>query len=313
MAFKTKVILAAVLVAIALLSFFVIGNIADNPDNHTETIAALDESKNNVLAMTAGALGIATAASLLPGDVGEPISETLTQIISGLAVVLAVILLEKYLLTVFGFAAFKILIPIGCLVLGATLFMRNTFRPKRLLTQLASKLMVFGLVLFLAIPLSVGVSRMIQQTYQSQFNETITYSEDITESVTEDIDATAEEASTTEKSTEEKNGNLLENLGDALAGIPDAASQIPGAIQSIPGSVAQAATDSVSGVTDSLSKFVGRYVEGFAVMIVTSCLIPVIVLLLFLWLANVLLGINVSIPRVSPPAFGKRKEESAKE
>ena len=313
MAFKTKVILAGVLVAVALLSFFVIGNIADNPDTHSDTIAALDESRNNVLIMTGGALGIATAASLLPADVGEPISETLTQIISGLAVVLAVILLEKYLLTVFGFAAFKVLIPIGCLILGATLSMRKTFAPRRILTQLASKLMVFGLVLFLAIPLSVGISRMVQQTYQAQFEDTIAASESISEAAAEDIDATAEATANETDGESEQSGNLLENLGAALSSIPEAASHIPENLQQLPQTVADSASNTVSGAANKLSGFVDRYVEGFAVMIVTSCLIPIIVILLFFWLANVLLGINVSLPRFSPAGLAKRKGENAKE
>lgn len=104
---------------------------------------------------------------------------------------------------------------------------------------------------------------------------------------------------------------MLENLGSALSKIPDAAAQIPENIKKLPGSVAKAASDSVSGVADGLSVFVKKYVEGFAVMIVTSCLIPVIVIMLFFWLANVLLGINVSIPRIAPPALAKRKKEGA--
>ena len=298
MEFRTKVILAALLVVVALLSFFVIGNIADNPETHSDTIAALDDSRNNVLLMTAGALGVSTAASILPADAGKPVSEALTQIISGLAVILAVIMLEKYLLTVFGFAAFKILIPIGCLLLGVALLMRPYFAPRQTLVRLASKSMVFGLVIFLAIPLSVGVSKMVQQTYQTQFEETIAVSENISNAAAEGIDATANEAEDGNGNEEEKGGNVLENLGTAIAGIPDAAAQLPENIASLPKSVADSAVNSVSGAADKLKSLVGRYIEGFAIMVVTSCLIPIIVILVFFWLANVLLGINTGIPRM---------------
>ena len=37
-------------------------------------------------------------------------------------------------------------------------------------------------------------------------------------------------------------------------------------------------------------------VEAFAVMVVTSCAVPVLVLLLFLWVANMLLGIKIEVP-----------------
>ena len=318
MAFRTKVILAAILVVVALLSFFVIGNIADNPETHSDTMAALDESRNNVLLMTAGAIGVSTAASILPADAGKPVSEALTQIVSGLAVVLAVIMLEKYLVAVFGFATFKILVPIGCLLFGVALFMRPSFGPRRTLTQLASKLIVFGLVLFFAIPLSVGVSKMVQQTYQSQFDEIIEVSGEISDAAAETIDATAEETENGEKAEANGGGNVLDNLGAALSSIPEAAShlpeaaaQIPENLQRLPQSIADSAVNTVSGAADKLKGFVGQYVEGFAVMIVTSCLIPIIVILLFFWLANILLGINVSIPRIPRPTLGKPSEESA--
>lgn len=45
---------------------------------------------------------------------------------------------------------------------------------------------------------------------------------------------------------------------------------------------------------------------------VTSCVIPILVLLFFLWTANVLLGIDVSAPAGALAARGKRLVTSPK-
>ena len=54
------------------------------------------------------------------------------------------------------------------------------------------------------------------------------------------------------------------------------------------------------GVTGQLDKFentLNRITESIAVLIVTSCAIPVAVLIFFLWLVKLLTGINIEIPQ----------------
>ena len=67
-------------------------------------------------------------------------------------------------------------------------------------------------------------------------------------------------------------------------------------------------TGAVSGVLNRLSSLLNRFLEALAVMLVTSCLIPVLVLLLFVWLIKLLWGL-------APDALPSlpRKKESAKE
>ena len=54
--------------------------------------------------------------------------------------------------------------------------------------------------------------------------------------------------------------------------------------------------DGLTSITDGVLDQVNAFIEWLAVMIVTSCVIPVIVLLFFLWVANAILGIDVSAP-----------------
>ena len=49
-------------------------------------------------------------------------------------------------------------------------------------------------------------------------------------------------------------------------------------------------------MTDEIVQQVTDLIEGVIVMIVTSCVIPLLVLVAFLWLGHVLLGIDISGP-----------------
>ena len=58
----------------------------------------------------------------------------------------------------------------------------------------------------------------------------------------------------------------------------------------------------MSGVGTKIDEFktmLNNMLEALAVMIVTSCLIPIIVLLFFIWLIKVIL--NVTVPMPMPP------------
>ena len=71
---------------------------------------------------------------------------------------------------------------------------------------------------------------------------------------------------------------MLEQLADGASGL--VASVTSGAKQ----------------MTDEIVQQVTDLIEGVIVMIVTSCVIPLLVLAAFLWLGHVLLGIDISGP-----------------
>ena len=65
------------------------------------------------------------------------------------------------------------------------------------------------------------------------------------------------------------------------------------------------------GVTGQLNKFentLNRLTESIAVLIVTSCAIPIAVLMFFIWLIKLLTGVSIQIPnvRLSKMAWRKR-------
>ena len=257
---RFRFFIIGLLVVLGLVSAFPLRAVFSSPDTYATSIATLDDKKNNVLGMVAASTGASAAITAIPDDVGTPIADKLMDLSTNLILVLAVIYLEKYLLTVFGFAAFGILIPaaLACFVISLALYCRSTLSGSFALV--ARKLLVLAIVLWVTVPAGVAVTNMIDRTYE------ISYA---TESV-EGVEAEAE----AEEDTEEGGSPI-----DFIISIPE--------------KIADAAT----GVADEMLSQVNRLIEGVAVMIVTSCIIPILVLLFFLWMANLLLGINVDAPR----------------
>lgn len=58
---------------------------------------------------------------------------------------------------------------------------------------------------------------------------------------------------------------------------------------------------------------VNDLIEGVAVMVITSCVIPILVLLFSLWVANTLLGIDVSTPTNALRERAKKMKPRPKE
>jgi len=261
---KWKIAMAVAAVAIALLSFFVVGDIASSTETHTATIDSLDQKKGTVMGLVAASTAASAAVSLLPGDAGTPIAEKLVDLSSDFLIVITAIYLEKYLLTTLGFAAFKILIPLSCLVLLAAVFVSRRLPLRQAMIRLSAKLALFGIALFFVVPVSIGVSGMIESTYEDSVNDTLALAEKTTEEIEEASAASADASN--------------ESILDFITSIPESA------------------TTAVTDMTADAQKALNGFIEALAVMIVTSCVIPILVLVFFLWLVKIILGVDVGAP-----------------
>ena len=113
-----SVVKAVLLILAALLSAFVLSKYAASPEFHQKTIEALDEKRTTVMELTAASTAASAAITLLPGDTATPIAEKLIDLSSYFLLVICAIYLEKYLVTMTGYAAFAVLIPLACVLLG---------------------------------------------------------------------------------------------------------------------------------------------------------------------------------------------------
>lgn len=99
-----KMIRVAILVVIALVSALVFGPPCSSPETYRDIYETLDERQNNVLKLAFGAAIISTVLSALPDDTGSYLSSEYADFYTGFAIIVSVLLLEKYLMSTIGFA-----------------------------------------------------------------------------------------------------------------------------------------------------------------------------------------------------------------
>ena len=73
----TKILLAALLVLVAVVSFFLVVKWASAQETHAVTIESIDGKTETVLKLTASSTLASAAVSAIPGDTATPIAEKL--------------------------------------------------------------------------------------------------------------------------------------------------------------------------------------------------------------------------------------------
>lgn len=144
----------------------------------------------------------------------------------------------------------------------------SLYRHPALFRRLALKLTAVGLALYLLIPFSFKVSDLVYGAYRESIDGTI---------------------------------SAAETLSDETAPLADAAED-KGVIQSI----LDRLSETTASLTDKAVDAVNRFVETLAVMIVTACVIPLLVLLFFLWIVKQLTGLDLSASLPRPRRSSRR-------
>ena len=241
-----------------ILSCTVIGNKFTDPVTYSHTIEALDKNRTTVLGLTAASAAASAAISAIPDDMCSPLANEISELTSWFMLILAVIYLEKYLLTILGAAACYILFPVGCSAL-----LVNCFFPGSMLKSIGTKLVAFGTALLLVIPTSVWVSDQINAIYSRSIEITVQSANAVSDNLF---------------------GEMADEAGENTTVIDEA--------KSILDNVA----GSVGGIIEQFKNVLNRFIEATAVMIVTTCLIPILVIMFFAWIVKTLFNIQIILP-----------------
>lgn len=260
MKFSHRTIVLITLLLIALFSILVLSRIVTSHDFNATTIESLDEKKDTVLKLAASAAATSTALSLIPGDAASPIANQIAKFTSYFIVILGAILLEKMLIAVVGYVSFTYIIPSACFIGITYLYLKID-----VLRNLAIKLAIFGIVLFAAIPASIQISDLIYDSYKASIDQTIDMAEQNKEYIEEK-----------KKDLSEEDQNWFSKVGVYL-------SNITSKIGSDISSMVKKGEDTLSTLLDAI-----------AVLIITTCVIPIVVILIFSWIIKILFGFDSS-------------------
>ena len=267
---KLQIGLIVALVVLALLSGFVARPHFADTKTWDSTIEVIDQKKGNVLALTTSCVALSAGITALPGDTGTPVAEQLAQLSGNLGIVLAVLYLEKYLLTILWSVGLGILIPFALVLFAISLGIHGRWSTSTVIRRVATRVLVVAIIGMVLVPASVWVSQKVDETYRVSIEQAQQKAADAADS-----DSSKASKKKTE-STESK--NVLEQLADGASGL----------VTSV--------TSGAKQMTDEIVQQVTDLIEGVIVMIVTSCVIPLLVLAAFLWLGHTLLGIDISGP-----------------
>ena len=283
---KLQLLLIAAPLVLALFSFLVLAKTTSGVDFHKANIESLENKKDKVMELTAASAAASAAITLIPGDVATPIASELADLSSKFVIVICAIYVEKYLLTITGYVTFAILIPIACIIfsIGALLMRPSTFR-------LSFRIGLLGLAFFLVIPASLEISRMLENTYHESIEATIESATQTAEEIKAETESIAESAPAETESEPEKPSQFTETIGSWLNSVTESGRELTENI-----------ANSVNQSTEAFRQLFNNMLEAFAVMLVTSCVIPILVLLLFVWMVKLIIGSgNGPMPPIPKP------------
>ncbi len=280
---KTKQVRGAICLAIMALCI-ALSFLFSRPETYISTNAVLDEQKSVTMGLVATTTSASIAISAIPGDVGSSISNQLADLSGKLAVILAIIYFEKFMMTTMGMVG-MIVMAIGVGFISFRYLKRRDWQQRPGLMQFGIKIMVVGLCIATLVPVSTGISSMINNEYQvyQQAETTQQTGTDANEQAQAESSDQQQDESSDSSSDTQSSGNILDALGSVFSSGAEAVANGVSA-------VATGASDAINSIGNTLNSLI----DTVAVMIVTSCLVPIVVLLFYFWIIKIVTGFDGS-------------------
>lgn len=253
---QKKLLIIAALFLVALISFLGLGRHFSNPDTFKASLKTLDEKKLNVMSLSAATTAASVAITVIPGDTATPIAEKLADFSGYFILIFCVIYAEKFLLAVGGALAFKIMIPIGCLILIIGLLFPDI---KDTCNGLAKKIIILGGFIFFLVPTSVWLSNTVEASYRASIENTVKEATNSANEVTEVAD--------------DEDSSAWDKFINTVSG-------------------------GIEGLMDKFKSVMNRMADAIAVYLVTTFLIPLLVVAFFVWVIKMIFGVNFKIPAI---------------
>lgn len=270
---KAKILVKVLLaVFFMMLSIFVLAYEVPQTKYVQSTVESLEASRTKIMEFSGATIATSLAITALPDDFGTPLADTLADMNTYFVFIFAVIFVEKLLVLEGVKFSFAWIIPIA---LG--LYILGTLVTKDSIKLFGKKLLIFGMAVVFVIPVSIHFTEKVCADYLVYVDETIEEANDGAQKVNEIM------------ATDEDEATIFDKLSSAFK-------------------------TAMSGMSDLLEYFenvIKKFVNSIAIMLVTSFVLPLIVLFIFRWLLRELFSLNLSLPQVKIMLPGKNKGEKA--
>lgn len=236
----------SLLIFLMVISFFVASSKAVNLPVFQNSVNTLDDSKEMVMNVTKATLGMSVAITLLPDDWGTPLADELADMNKYLVFMLGMIFVESLLITKGVPLTFKLIIPIGLVLLIIYLVTK-----KRMFRVIASKMLALSLVVIMVVPCGTAISNWLCEGGMSYVGETVSMAEE----GTDQVEGLSEDS---------QDKSFYEKVSSAF----------------------NTAIDGVKDMFDYYKGIVGKFLNAVAILVVAYCVIPVATFLLLFWILN---------------------------
>lgn len=237
-----------------------------------ETVKSLEESQNTITAFSGTTIATSVAISALPDDFATPLANTISDLNIYLIFMLIVVFVEKLIVLEGTKISLALIIPIACV-----LHIAYVWTTKEVCKQFARKFMILGVSVVLVIPISTHFTEIVCADYMTYVDETIAETQAGADKINEAM-------------TEDSNKSIFDKLSDAFE-------------------------TAIQGIKDLLTYFqnvVKKCVNSVAIMIVTTFVLPLLILILFRWLLKELFALNIPAPNVQISMLANKVKEFSK-
>lgn len=272
---KRKIVIIAILIFTMLLSMFVAPFVVGKIHIIETAQETLDAKKDAVVAITATAATVSVAVAAMPGDSTTPLANQIAELDIFFIIVLIAIYMLKILLFASTSLSFKFLFPIACALLIAYVLSNVSY-----LKRLAIKLIIFGLIIFLTVPISVKTMNVVDTALKTQ----------------EKIETVAidEVADTEAVKVEDEEKNWWIKFWDNVV---EKVEQVSNKVTAATKEMYQKAKNKFSELVDIVAS-----------LIITCCVIPLLVVIFLAWILKILFGINIQ-PKTTYDEMHKTLQE----
>lgn len=244
---KMEIALIVVFLIAMILSETIGRKMLTSPEFHSNTIQVLESQKNDALMLSAAVTVASTAITAIPDDTGSSIANELADLTLPLLLIVAVIYLEIYLLTTFGWVSSTLLFP-AAFALGIGYVVSR----KAFILVWIKRILILAIALLLIIPVSAKVTSGINETFEESINQKFSAA-----------------AYIVEETEEQEDTNAVISFFSGLA-------------------------NSIVSAFDMAKNMLSTMIDAIAILIITSVVIPIITVILFLQAIKV--AINIDIP-----------------
>lgn len=270
---KEKLVKVLLIVFAMVFSFTVLTHVIPESKFVKDTIQYLEDSQNTIMKFSGSTIATSLSLSALPNDFASPLASTVSDLNTYFIFIFAVLFVEKLLVIEGIKISLVYIIPAACV-----LYIASILSGKDVFKNLGKKLLILGISVIMVIPISTHFTESVCADYLTYVDETI-----------EEADAGANKINEL-MAEDHEDATFFDKLTSAFK-------------------------TAINDVNDLLAYFknvVKKSVNSVAVMIVTTFVLPMLVMLLFRWLLKELFALHFPEPKIQvklPQSLKKRFTE----